>query len=718
MALLQINLNKSRQEFPIRISAVTVALLSSAALPFAALAEEAPEPAPQQQRDYLPGNIVVTGELDRYSTDDGSTGTRTPTPIIDVPQAMTVITSDQLEDQGITTLNEALRFVPGVSMESGEGHRDAVFIRGQSTTADFYLDGVRDDAQYYRSLYDIERVEVLKGPNAMIFGRGGGGGVINRVSKVADPMDMFVGLAAQVDTFGAFSLAADINQPLGDGVAGRLNTTYEEFDSNRNFYEGRFFGVAPTVSAWLGDATRLNLSYSYADDERLTDRGLPSLNGGPLTGYYDTLFGDPDYNNFTSQTHLARARLEHEFSDSWSANAALQLGDYSLFYQNIVPSSGTTATTARLSGYESGTDRQNLIAQANLVGTFDTGAVGHTLLFGVEAGDQSSESVRRQVLFDDGMGGTTTSATVTLADIIDVPSFSLVPQRASMSDLSTLSVYAQEQIDFGIVQLVAGIRYDRFDLDTVDLVGGFAGSRVDEGWSPRFGIIVKPQEELSIYASYSESFLPQSGDQFSLIDPLAETLDPEGFTNYEIGLKWAPRADVLFSAAAFRLDRDNSRAPDPLNPGFTILAGETRVEGIELNLAGELVENLQVNLSYTYLDGEVRKTTSSAVAGTRLAQLPEHQIGAWGRYDVTEQLGFGLGVVHQSEQFASLSNNVVLPAYTRVDAAVYFEVNEDFSLQLNVENLLDEEYYPAGHGDNNIQPGLPLNASVGARMRF
>ncbi len=658
---------------------------------------------------------MVTGQRDTYVGDDGSTGTKTPTPIIDVPQAVTVITADQLEDQGVTSLNDALRFVPGVSLETGEGHRDEVFIRGQETTADFYLDGLRDDAQYYRPLYNVERVEVLKGANALIFGRGAGGGAINRVSKVASFGMADYALGAQVDSFGAFALNADANLPAGEGIAFRLNGTYEEFDNHRDFYEGRFIGFSPTLTAQLGPDTRLYAWYTYDDDERTVDRGLPSLNGGPLRGFDETFFGDADYNLSDVEVHIARTRLEHDFSDAWSLNASLLFADYDKFYSNIVPGGGTTATTVTLSGYDSGTDRQNLIGQVNLVGQFDTGSLRHTLLLGAEFGAQDTDAVRNRTLFNNG---TDTSVTVALEETITVPAFTLEPQRASMAELSTLSFYAQEQLDIGILQLVAGVRFDRFDLKSTDLISGFSGARVDERWSPRFGAVLKPQDNLSIYASYAESFLPQSGDQFTVLSQQSASLEPETFENIELGLKYAPHPELLLTAAIFRLTRSNTTAPDPVNPGLVILAGESEVEGFELGLVGEPVDGLSVSLGYAYLDSEITSTTSSAVAGTVLQQVPEHQVTVWARYDVTDRLGFGAGLTHLSEQFASMSNDVVLPSYTRVDAAIFYEASDTLSLQINVENLFDEDYYPSAHGDNNIQPGAPLNASLGARLHF
>lgn len=699
----------------IRTAVIRLALLASAATvaPTAASATTAADT--DAQRDYLPGNIVVSGERDSYVNDDGSTGTKTPTPIIDVPQAVTVITADQLEDQAVTSLNDALRFVPGVSLETGEGHRDEVFIRGQETTADFYIDGLRDDAQYYRPLYNVERVEVLKGANALIFGRGAGGGAINRVAKVGEFGVTEYSLGAQVDTFGAFNITGDANLPAGENLAVRLTGTYEEFDNHRDVYEGRFFGFSPTITANLGPDTRLYAYYTYDDDERVVDRGVPSFNGGPLRGFEETFFGDPEYNFSDVEVHIGRTRLEHDFSGAWSLNASMMFADYDKFYSNIVPGSGTTDTTVNLAGYESGTDRQNLIGQVNLVGQFDTGSLGHTLLIGAEAGAQDTDSVRDRALFNNGAD---TGVTVAQDDTITVPSFTLVPQRASASELSTLSFYAQEQLDIGILQLVAGVRYDRFDLESTDFIAGFDGDRVDSRWSPRFGAILKPQDNLSVYASYAESFLPQSGDQFVVLSQQSSSLEPETFENLEAGVKWAPHPELLLTAAVFRLTRSNTTAPDPANTGLVILAGESEVEGFELGLVGEPADGLSVSLGYAYLDGEITSTTTSADAGTTLQQVPEHQITAWARYDVTDRIGFGAGLTHLSEQFASLSNNVVLPAYTRVDAAVFFEATETLTLQANVENLFDEDYYPSAHGDNNIQPGAPLNASIGARLRF
>lgn len=670
-----------------------------------------------QDRSYAPADIVVRAAQDGYDADDGSASTKTPTPLIDTPQSVIVLTRDQLDDQNVRQLSEALRYVAGISMESGEGNRDAIFIRGQETSADFFLNGLRDDAQYYRPLYNIERVEILKGANALAFGRGGGGGVINRVSKTAQAAGRFVSASGSVDTFGGYALSADVNQPLSGTAAARLNGTYESLDSNRGFYNGRFIGISPTVSLTPSDRTNLSLTYSYDDDRRVGDRGVPSLGGKPLAGYDDIIFGVEGFNEASSQVHIGRARLDHSFSDRLSVNLSGQYANYDKIYTNIVPGS-TDGSTVGLSGYSDVTRRENWIAQGNVVWQVDTGAIGHTVLAGFEALRQDTQNARDLVRFG-GIGGPA-SVRVPLTRDIAIPAFVLQPRaRNRDSNLTVLAGYVQDQIAIGdVVQLIAGLRYERFDLDTLDLRSGTPAGRTDEKWSPRLGIVVKPRENLSFYGSYTQSFLPQAGEQFLILSPSSADLAPEEFENVEAGVKWAARPQLLLTAAVFSLNRSNSQTTDPANPAFTILTGRSRTRGAELQLAGDIMANWHANVGYTYLDGEIRTKTGSAPAGTALAQVPTHNVAGWTRYDITERFGLGAGVVYSSSQFASLSNKVVLPAYTRVDLAAYFDVTERFSLQANIENLFDENYYPSAHGDNNIQPARPLNASISARIRL
>ena len=452
-----------------------------------------------------------------------------------------------------------------------------------------------------------------------------------------------------------------------------------------------------------GEKTRVELSYNYDDDRRTTDRGVPSLGGKPLTGYDDTFFGRTDTNIATVKAHIAQARVDHELADGLSFNVLGQYSHTDKLYGNIFAAGAvnTVTNTVALSGYESGTLRDSWVGQANLVWTGKTGGIGHTLLTGFEVADQDTHSTRRN----------TASGSVTLAERLAIPALAYGPLVTnSRTDVRTLSAYIQDQIELAsFLQLVAGVRYDEFRITGRNAINGVGASRTDRKWSPRFGLILKPQENVSFYGSFTRTFLPQSGDQFGALDATQATLAPEQFENLEAGVKWDVNPGLAFTAAVYQLNRENSRFNNPVT-GLPELSGKTRAKGIELSLAGRVLPQLQMSLGYTLQDGEVRSATTAAPAGRKLSQLPRHQASAWTRYDVTDKLGLGLGLTHQSKSFTTISNAVTLPAFTRVDAAVFYDLSDRISVQLNVENLTDVDYFPAAHTDNNISTGEPINA--------
>jgi catecholate siderophore receptor len=694
---------------------IRFALLISATLPATFMASPAWAEAAGAEASDAPA-IIVYGRPDGYEIEKTRTATKTETPLIDVPQTVTVLSREQLDDQGVESLGDALRYVPGVVLGQGEGNRDQVTLRGQNTTADFFLDGLRDDAQYYRPLYNTDRIEVLKGANALIFGRGGGGGVINRVSKAPEFDQARTDFSGGVDSFGGWSLAADLDQPLGEAFAARLNATYEDFANHRNFYEGHFVGAAPTLGWKLGEATQLVLAYEYANDDRVADRGVPSFAGAPLLGFDKVFFGAAAINRSKVTAHIARLKLDHEFSEALSGNLTVQFADYDKYYANVYPRAAATLTTVELEGYRNATKRRNWAAQGNLVWKGETGTVGHQLLLGFEASEQDTNDSRSLAEF----GPLRSSrVTVALADQIVVPavSFSALSRR-SRSDVRTLSLYLQDQVALGdAIKLVLGLRYDDFRISSVNAISGFSASRSDGKWSPRAGLIVKPRENVSLYASYAKSFLPQSGDQFVVLDATTATLAPEEFRNLEAGVKWDVSDRLAFTAAAFQIDRSNTRANDPVT-GVVVLTGKSRTKGLELALVGTVTTGLQVTLGYALQDGEIRSSTAAAPAGRTLPQVPRHQFSAWGRYDISDRIGVAMGAVRQSQQFATISNAVRLPGFTRIDAALFFKASDRVQVQLNIENLTDTGYFPAAHTDHNISTGAPFNARLGVKLRF
>lgn len=663
--------------------------------------------------------IIVTGSSSGYVAQDIVTATKTDTPILDVPQTIHVVTREQLDDQAQYSLGEVLRYVPGTTVGQGEGNRDQITLRGQNTTADFFLDGVRDDVQYYRGLYNVERVEVLKGPYALIFGRGGGGGIINRVQKTPVADESFGAARASITSFGGWDLSADLNAPLGDKAAVRINATYEKMESDRRFVDGERYAWNPYLAVDLSEDWKLGLSYEYANDDRVPDRGVPSIatSAGqpntPVRGYDRLFFGVPGVNRTTLEAHIAKLRLDGQLADNLKFTSTLLYGDYDKLYVNVYANSAVSASnTVTLDAYSDPTKRENLIGQANLIWDVETGALDHKLLFGVEYGDQKTRNMRFNRTFSPG-------TTFNLNNPVYPTVTFTTPSRNTVSDVEFFSAYVQDQIGIGEhFDIVIGLRYDHFQIDGIDFIPAVDRpfDRSDDKISPRFGLIWKPQENISIYSSFSRSFLPRSGDQFISLTTTQENLAPEKFTNYELGAKWDIRPDLNVTAALFQLDRANATTPDPANPLTSINVGETRTKGLELAVTGRVLPDWQVSAGYTWQDGTLRGNDN-----VRLGQLPKHQFSLWNRYDVSDALGLGLGVIHQSSQFAAIRTSATttkLPSFTRVDAALFFDVSEKVQLQANVENLFDTDYFADAHNNNNITPGAPINGRVTVRVKF
>ena len=668
--------------------------------------------------------IIVEG---RYLSLDKLNAVKTPTPVIDVPQSLTIIGSEQISRQAFTNISDITRYSPGISASQGEGHRDAIIIRGIQTTADFYIDGVRDDVQYFRPLYNLQRIEILRGANALLFGRGGGGGIVNRVTKSPDIDGDFIGYSAAVDTFGAYSVSGDLNYTVGDDAGFRLNGFYEELNNHRDFFEGERYAINPTLTFKPSEDTNLLFSYEYVNDDRVVDRGVPSQNvdGGPdvpLEGFENTFFGSPDQNFTTLTAHIVKARVDHDFSDSLRSNFTAQYADYNKVYQNLFPSEEVVVTSGvpaevELDGYRDTTGRENLILQANLVGEFETGALGHTVLLGLEYGNQDSKNARLDNVFADNGDD---QLFVPFSDPLNIPDFAFSsPARDRASEVETFSIYLQDQIDLTEqLKVVVGARFDSFDISVNDIANSGQFNRKDDEVSPRFGVIYKPAENVSFYGSYSESFLPRSGEQFLTLNLDSESTRPQSFENKEIGAKWDIRSDLSLTTAIFELDRESFTSVDPEDAGQVIIIEGSKTKGFEVQLAGNITDHLFVTTSYTYLDGEVERVDGSGNSGNRTRQTPENMISAWTNYQVNDQLGLAVGVTHQGSFFVREDNSVEVPGYTRVDAAVYYELNDQVRLQLNAENLFDTDYFPDAHSNDNISVGKPPNVRFSVSGRF
>jgi catecholate siderophore receptor len=306
----------------------------------------------------LGSEIVVTALHERRSNESA---TKTDTPLQNIPQTISVIDSRQIADQSMRSIQDVLRYVPGVALSGGEGHRDQIVVRGNGSTADFFVDGLRDDVQYYRGLYNLDRVEVLKGPNAMIFGRGGGGGVVNRVTKRPERARIARGTVS-LDERGAWYGEADLNSPFGERFSARANAVYEEFNNFRDAYKGYRIGLNPTLALTPNAATRIDVGFEYAADRRVVDRGLPSDGGRPLTGFDRTFFGDTKLNRTRFTGKVGTARFEHRFTDRLKLVSKALYGDYDKFYRNVLAATPVTTVggvrRVGLEAYQSPTTRR------------------------------------------------------------------------------------------------------------------------------------------------------------------------------------------------------------------------------------------------------------------------------------------------------------------------------------------------------------------------
>lgn len=705
---------------PTRRPLMSVLLLSGASLIMAppALAQEDGEASLIQEQIVVVGTVLYSDRVNAL---------RSPTPIIDVPQSLSIITADQIAQQGFDSIGDIIDYTPGVNTSQGEGHRDAVVFRGVRSTADFFIDGVRDDVWYYRPLYNIEQVEILRGPNALLFGRGGTGGLLNRVTKKAEPGETFTGYQASLDSFGGFSLQLDGNVSAGETSAFRLNAMYESLNNHRDFFDGERIGFNPTARFELSPATTLDLSYEYVDHERFIDRGIPTgPDGEPVEALRDIVFGDPEVNQSLLEAHLLRAMVQHRFSEGLKGRFSAFYGDYDKLYQNFYavsydPLSGIVG----LDGYVDTTQRQNLILSADLVGEARLGGFGHVIVAGVEyIGSQNdndrflpfwSDSQRRVELFNTqrplnlrGGAGVSANGNPTRFEFSGV-------NDDTQAEVGVFSAYIQDEIEiFSQLDLILGARFDQFEIDVVDLTTGVARSRSDEKVSPRLGLVYKPRENVSLYASFSESFLPRSGEQFDSINDTSAQLDPDEFSNLEAGLKWDINNGPSVTAAAFRIEQSSPQVADADPSTLDVIDSE--ITGFELQVQGQFSDRWFVSAGYSYLDGEIVERTGPT--GRRPQELPENMFSLWNTYQLTDVFGVGLGVTYQDESFINASNTAVLPSYTRVDAAAFYDISDDLRVQLNIENLTDELYFPNAHATHQASVGAPLNARISIRGRF
>ncbi len=676
---------------------------------------------------------------------DQVTAFKTAVPVLNVPQSVSIITDDEIRRKGYRELGDIVRYTPGVNTTQGEGHRDAVVFRGVRSTANFYLDGARDDVQYYRSLYNIEQVEVIKGANALLFGRDARGGLINRVTKKAVVGESFRSIDAGIDSFGAFDVAFDTNMDISSDSALRFMVHSDTLENHRDFFDGDRLGLNLVYRTELNADSTLDLSYEFVDHERFVDRGIPTLHTTtymPDTNMTAIVFGNPETNTQTTEADIFKAKLTRELSDTSRIIFSLTMNDFDKMYQNLYASAiSTDRTTVDADGYRDTTARESTIFNIDWVNELEVGTTTHTILAGLEVLDTENKNQRYYKCFSshDGTAALDNTAdcetssrkgnkqTFTIARPIDfsqgvhnganVANTTHFDQAGTFyarteTDVEITSISLQDQINLNEnVLLTVGGRFDQMEITVDDTRTPSGATTLNDRdiFSPRAGITFKPQENISIFAAYSESYYPKAGEQYKKQSAASAITDPETFENTEIGFKMEINPDLLFAANYFDSENvvhqsDGSGLADTVN---------LSVDGFELELKGQINDQLFAALSYANYDGETSP-------GTQAKEIPESTVTGWINYQVNDGFGYGLGFTKQGE--SQVNNGArsggILPDYTRWDAAAYWTLSNDLSVQLNIENLTDEEYFPHAHSKHQVSVGEELNARVSLNYSF
>ncbi len=707
-----------------------------------------PEPA-AAPKAFAVSQDARTGTVGVYANST-SVATKTNTPLIDIPQSLSVITKDFIKDQAFQNLTDVTRYVPGVAVHQGEGNRDELVIRGVDSSANFFVNGFRDDVQYFRDFYNAQSIEVLKGPSALTFGRGAGGGLLNRTLKEADGTTVY-DASAQTGSWNDRRFTLDAGQAVNENVAVRLNAFYEGTDTFRDFGRIERYGINPTITLKPDDNTKIKLSYEYFHDERTSDRGNPSQAtsatppsstrfnpAAPFApnGDLSVFFGSPTYNVARADVQTTMAIVEHDFENGLTVRNGSIYADYKKFYQNVYPGNGPLSgavnpsdTSLNLAAYQHWTNRDNAINQTDFVYKTNTGPALHTVAFGTEFGQQTGIDLRNTGIFPNGTN-------TTLANPFDPTYFGSVTfvhqypgafspgvtaaDSNSKYRLYVESAYARDTIEITRwLQLIGGARVDRFDMSATDQNTGILRGRVDQKISPQAAVIVKPVSNLSIYGMYSISYLPASGDQFSSLNPGTLILEPQKFENTEVGVKWNINPKLLLSTAVYNLNRTNQPIADGNNPGFFLPSGSTLTRGFEASLTGYVTDQWQSSLGYAYTDARITSATSATVVpGNRVQLVPYNQFAWWNKYQFDPMWGAGLGVIVFGDSYASSDDTVRLPGFVRFDTALYLKINENWKAQFNIENIFNTGYWASADGNNNISPGQSRTFRLSARATF
>lgn len=666
-------------------------------------------------------------------------------PLVNVTQTITVVPRAVMDEQGATSLRDVLRNVPGISMQAGEGgvpNGDNLSIRGFNARTDMFIDGVRDFGGYSRDPFNMEQVEVIKGPTSSTTGRGSTGGSINLVSKMPKLEESYTGsIGGGTDDY--FRSTVDLNQPLKTGIEGtalRLNGMWQNNDTpGRDVVTNQRWGLAPSLAFGLGTPTRVTLSYFHLEQDNIPDYGIPWVPAGNtdpiLAGYGDRVapvdttnfygFANRDYEKV--RTDLGTALFEHDFGDSITLRDLFRMGVTSRDsivtaprFLDLDPGPGVINNTPINRQIQSRDQRDTILAnQTDVTSRFETGKVDHTLVTSLEVIQEMSENYARTgattptdifnpTPYDPSPGPVTRTGAVNKADSMSV----------ALSAFDTMKLGDQWQLN-------GGLRMEHFQVKyRSTAVGGVVTplDSNDDMLSWRTGLVFKPKENGSIYFGYGTSFNP-SAEGLSLASTATAAnnvnVDPEQSATYELGTKWEFfKQRLSLSAAVFRTDKTNARTEDPTDPtDIIVLDGIQRVDGIELGASGRITDEWQVFAGYSYMQSQIVKSKNPLEVGNELANTPEHTANLWTTYTLPFGLQIGGGAQYTASRFSSNADTRKASEYVLFDAMVGYRITKNFDVRLNVYNLANTTYIDRV-GGGHVVPGAARSAVVTANFKF
>jgi len=651
--------------------------------------------------------VTVTGSSDGLAASAG--GTKTQGSLLDAPQSVSIVSQENLRNRAALTSKDALDYVSSVVAGQGEGRRDEFYIRGFYSLRDTSLDGVRDDTLYSRDLATVEKIEVIKGAAAALYGRGSAGGLINRVSKQPRAKQE-TEVSATLASDNERRISVDAGGALGGGIDGRLIAVYDTGDSYRDVVEHTRKLLAPSLKFALSPATSLLLQAEVQREDRTPDRGVPSLKGRPVDVSPSTYYGER-YDYTRTDSDMAKAKLEHRFNDRLKLENTFQYSRTELEGVNTRNRRvNADNTVSRQITYFPQTQR-NLINQTELAYTLDQ----HALLVGLELSDQKRDVVTAQT------GIAYPASLYAPQHVLPAPNLSTLPVSLNNAfTAKTQALYLQDQISIAPQwKALAGVRFDRFQQEQNNRLTKVFSERTDNVVSPRAGLVYQPLDGQSWYLNLSRSSQPGGGDllytgstPLSQVKPLQTDLQEVGYKQEWLGGRFST------TAALFRIEQRNQLTLDPSDPAGLrqLQVGKQRNQGVELELQGTLWQGGRLNASYTYNDARI-VASNDIPSGNRAEMTPRHRASLWVDQELGGAWNAGLGVLLSGEQFALSDNAVRLPGYGRVDAAIGYR-GKQYEVRFKLNNVGNARFYESAINNVQIQPGASRNASVTLTSRF